>query len=95
VSACRVAARRDAPPWYQSDHSLPVRQVEAVFLVPAHFLLVGQMAQDPTDMARASAVATVCCANGAGVRLHNEPQIEAELRWRGEGAGATTPQPGV
>jgi hypothetical protein len=80
MRAYRVAAPCDAPPWYQGDHSRHVREVEVVFLVPAQCLFLGQMAHDPMEMGSASAVLTSSCANGAGFRLQNEPQMEVDLR---------------
>src|SRR2546423_1507515 len=42
--------RDDAPPWCQSGHSFPVREVEAAFLVPARFGRAGQIAQERAQL---------------------------------------------
>jgi hypothetical protein len=95
VRACRVAAPCDAPPWYPGDHARHVREVVVVLLVPAQLLLLDQVAHDPMEMGRVSGVLTSCCVSRAGFRLQNDPQMEVDLRWCGEVARVTMPQPGV
>src|SRR5918912_2244137 len=49
-SHIQTLEREDAPPWCQSVHSFPVREVEAAFLVPARFRRAGQIAQERAQL---------------------------------------------